>query len=54
MLFTGDSEEEATLVIDDEMEVTQSNQPSDNEYVYTELFTKIISPYIVMLNMYFL
>ena len=39
MLFTGDSEDEGTLVIDDDMEVTQPNQLSDNEYVYTELFT---------------
>jgi len=33
MLLVGDSEEEAPLVIDDEMEVSQSNQLSDNEYV---------------------
>ena len=39
MLFTGDSEDEGALVIDDEMEVTQPNQLSDNEYVYIELFT---------------
>ena len=38
MLFTGDNEEEAALVIDDEMEVSQPNQLSDNEYVYTEVF----------------
>ena len=46
MLFTGDSEEEAGLVIDDEMEVSQPNQLSDNnEYVYTAIL------YIHMLYM---
>ena len=41
MLFTGDSEDEGALVIDDDMEVTQPNQLSDNEYVYTKLLTTL-------------
>ena len=41
--ITGDSEEEAALVIDDEMEVSQSNQLSDNnEYVFIYVLSRVV------------